>query len=271
MEDHIIPFGKHKGKPVEILASDKQYMDWLLAQSWFKERHINLYNIVITNFREPDDTPEHNKIQIKFLKPEYRIKLAYIVNPNLFDQNSDKINKAMKVILNIPEGNQNEFFLKSLANPYKDDKFGLYSKQLLKLSQPGFERVDVYYSIWYGIRFYYNNGNYYGNYSEFRNENYSSYCVEVKPTVSDDFPAILRQMKASMPVKRSDYQSDYFYILVVGTYTGTSATREEFIEFFSTQGYKVVFEKEIENLILPEFERELQLDQEIEEKINHCG
>ena len=268
MDDKIIPFGKHKGKPVEILATDKQYMDWLLAQSWFRERHVNLYNVVINNFREPVDTPEHNKIQIRFLKPEYRVKLAYIVNPKLFDNNSTKINIAMRHILNSKERNESEYFIKALLNPSMEDEFGLYSRQLLRYSKPIFEKVDVHFALWYGIHFYYDNNHYNGGWTQFRQDICSSYWIEIKPTISDDFPAILRQMKISMPVERNDWQRERFYTLLVGSYTGTSATKEEFIEFFETQGYKVVFEEELENLTLPYFERELKLDDDIQEKMN---
>lgn len=268
MEDKIIPFGKHKGKPVEVLASDKQYLDWLIEQSWFKEKHINLYNVVINNFREPSDTPEHNRIQIKFLKLEYRIKLAYLVNPNLFANNSETINKAIHLKLNSPEQKENNLFLKALANPNEKDEFGLYTRQLFKYSKPVFEKVDVSYSIWYGSRFYYKSAGYNVGWIWFNQEKHSTYSVEIKPTISDDFPAILRQMKASMPVEKSTWQTEKFYILLLGNYTGTGATQEEFVEYFGTQGYRVVFENEIENLQVPEFDKELKLDKEIEEQIN---
>lgn len=267
MEDNLITFGRYKVKPFEILATDKEYTDWLLSQSWFKDRYINLYNVVINNFREPVDTPEHNKIQIKFLKKEYRLKLAYRVNPKLFDNNSKKINLAMHQILASKERNEGEYFLKALSNPSQKDEFGLYSRQLLKFSKPVFERVDVYFSLWYGINFYYDNNRFNTGWVQFKQEICSSYTVEIKPTISDDFPAILRQMKASMPVEMSDWQRERFYILLVGKYIGTSATQLVFIEYFETQGYIVVFEYELENLNIPQFEKELKLDDEIQAKI----
>lgn len=270
MDDKIIPFGKHKGKPIEVLASDKEYSDWLVAQSWFREKHINLYNIVINNFREPVDTPEHNKIQIKFLKEEYRLKLAYLLNPSLFEENSKKITNAIHSILNSSGQQRNEYFLKALAFPSKGDEYGLYTRQLLRLSKPVFERVDVSFSISYGLNFFY--GNEYGTFSQFRHKSINSCLIEIKPTVSDDFPAVLRQMKASMPVKRNeDMQRQNLYALLIGNYTGTSATLDEFVEYFDTQGYKVVFENELDNLKLPEFEIELKLDKEIEERIKNCS
>lgn len=58
MPNEMIPFGKHKGKPVEAILDDRKYMDWLLAQSWFKENHLNLYTVVINNGQEPMKTKE---------------------------------------------------------------------------------------------------------------------------------------------------------------------------------------------------------------------
>ncbi|WP_147679201.1 hypothetical protein [Algibacter pacificus] len=269
MEDKIIPFGKYKGKPVEILATDKEYVQWLTAQSFFKEKHINLYNVVINNFREPVDTPEHNKIQILFLKPEFRVKLAYLVNSKLFENNSERINKAMLKILESTKDRENEYFLDALKNPNSNDKFGLYSKRLLKFSKPVFEKVDVSFSLWYGMKFAYDNN--WRNWSYFEQEKQSSYWLEIKPIIGDDFPAVLRQMKASMPFQTNDYFSDKFFILLVGEYTGIGATKNEFIEYFRTQGYYVIFKSQLDNVELPNFEREFILNKEIEEKIKHSG
>lgn len=264
MDDKIIPFGRYKGKSLEELASDKSYIQWLLAQNWFKEKHITLYNFIVNNFREPVDTPEHNKLQIKFLKHEYRLKLAYLVNKNLFANNSQTISLAMLKILKNTERNENEFFLKALVSPMNEhhEEFGLYTKQLLHFNTPTFEHVDVSYAIWYGIHFHYDNNRFDRGWSNFNVESKSTYSIEIKPSIGDDFPAVLRQMKASMPVVSSSYSTPY-YILLVGNYTGVGATREEFIEYFGTQGYRVVFEKDVESLILPNYERELILDQEI--------
>ncbi|WKZ66515.1 MAG: hypothetical protein QY325_00985 [Flavobacteriales bacterium] len=267
MDDKIIPFGQYKGKPVEVLATDKNYTEWLLAQSWFKEKYLTIYNVVINNFREPADTPEHNKLQIKFLKAEHRLKLAFLVNPRLFQNDSEFLNAEMKKIIKLKELNQGKLFLQSIRSPNPKEEFGLYSKDLLRMSKPVFEHVDVCYSLSYGLSFHYENGHYQSGYREFAHRRLSTYWIELKPTVSDDFPQVLRQMKASMPVEQSDWQRDRFYLLVVGAYTGTSATQEEFVAYFETQGYKVVFENEIERVVLPSFEREFVLSDEIQQQL----
>lgn len=269
MDDRIIPFGKYKGKPIEVLASDEEYLKWLLAQSFFKERHLNLYNVVVNNFREPVETPEHNKIQVKFLQREYRARLAYLLNPMLFKHDSKSINDAMVTILSGDNVSIGSHFLKALQYPFKHDidEFGLYNRKMLRLSDPVFEKdADVFFNISYGIRFFYDNGTRNGDYTRFDHRTSCSFTIEIKPTIGDDFPAVLRQMKASMP-KKSCERSGRYNILLVGQYTGLGASEEEFVQYFNSQGYWVVFEHQIESFNLPEFEEELILRKEIEEMI----
>ncbi len=193
MTQELIPFGKHKGKPIEILAEDKEYTKWLLAQPWFKTKYQNIHMLVINNFREPVDTPEHNELQVKFLDKEFSLKLAYLLEPRLF---------------------------------HKTD--------VPNISKPTFETgYDVSYMAstphWYlSVKI----------------------LIEIKPTIGDDFPSILRQMKASMPIREDASRNKTFYCLAVRDYVGEGASKEQFIDFFQSQGYTVVFISDIENINL---------------------
>ena len=92
--NEIIPFGKYKDKPIEFLAKDKDYITWLLSTDWFKDKYSNIYSIVINNFQENSDSPEHNKLQVKFLNQEYRLKVAYAaLGSKLFNCNKNKIDE----------------------------------------------------------------------------------------------------------------------------------------------------------------------------------
>src|SRR5260221_12243408 len=75
MEDaemtQIVPFGKYKGQPVEVMQQDHQYVEWLMAQGWFRERFGGIYTMIINNFGEPAETPEHNALQAKFLNDDF--------------------------------------------------------------------------------------------------------------------------------------------------------------------------------------------------------
>jgi hypothetical protein len=58
--------------------------------------------------------------------------------------------------------------------------------------------------------------------------------VEIKPTVGDDYPAVLRQMR------RAETK-----VLFLEHYTGKGATREQFIQTFKTANIAVVFRDKV--------------------------
>ena len=69
---HLVPFGKYKGQPVEVMQMDTGYCDWLSKQDWFREQYGNVYNqVIINNFTEPSETPEHNRLQMRFLDENF--------------------------------------------------------------------------------------------------------------------------------------------------------------------------------------------------------
>lgn len=72
----IVPFGKYKGQPVEVLTADTDYCEWLTGQPWFRERFRDVYNVVINYGGEPQDSPEHNQMQAKFLDEAWCVALA---------------------------------------------------------------------------------------------------------------------------------------------------------------------------------------------------
>jgi len=65
--DQIVPFGKYKNQPIEAMAQDSQYTEWLMNQDWFRSRFPELRTIIVNNFREPSDTPEHNSMVARFI------------------------------------------------------------------------------------------------------------------------------------------------------------------------------------------------------------
>ena len=68
MNMQLVPFGKYKGQPIEVMQMDTRYCEWLATQDWFREQYGNVYNqVIINNFTEPSETPEHNRLQMRFL------------------------------------------------------------------------------------------------------------------------------------------------------------------------------------------------------------
>lgn len=80
----IIPFGKYKGQPVEVLAADRQYLEWLQAQPWFPERFPAMHTLIVNNFGEPEFTPEHNRLQLEFLDPAIASSVVEIARPSMW-------------------------------------------------------------------------------------------------------------------------------------------------------------------------------------------
>lgn len=256
MENRIINFGKYKGQPVEVLATDKNYVDWLMAQPWFREKYVNVYNVVINNFKEPTNTPEHNRLQVKFLSLEYRKKLVYLIDPKLFERDSNWINTRVQTELGNLSNEQRTQLLEGLLENRTDHYNKRKSWDLIGSEDPVFEPVDVCFDLSYGIAF----SSKISGYVDWNR--YGKYKVEIKPTIGDDFPSVLRQLKASMPVEKYPSQR-IFNVLLVGEYSGTGASREEFIRFFESQGYRVVFENELERVDVSNICQEYQPSEQI--------
>lgn len=93
MTTDIVPFGKYKGRPVVDLVADRSYCDWLAAQPWFRERYAPVYNVIINGTAgQPQDSPEHNKMQARYLDHDACLTLArlWLVGPETLRTRWDK-------------------------------------------------------------------------------------------------------------------------------------------------------------------------------------
>jgi hypothetical protein len=61
-----------------------------------------------------------------------------------------------------------------------------------------------------------------------------SFEIELKPIIGDDYPAVLRQMKANKSA-----------VLFVGEYRGQGASQEQFVKTMATADIRVVFARDI--------------------------
>jgi hypothetical protein len=79
MSADLVPFGKYKGQPVEVLAADKSYCEWLAGQEWFRTRFTAIHTLIVNNFAAPHETPEHNALQALFTDPRWRQRFIWVV------------------------------------------------------------------------------------------------------------------------------------------------------------------------------------------------
>lgn len=75
----VVPFGKYRGQPIEVLANDRAYCDWLMGQGWFRERFGGIHTLIVNNFAAPTETPEHNALQARFLNPDWCERFAMLL------------------------------------------------------------------------------------------------------------------------------------------------------------------------------------------------
>jgi hypothetical protein len=239
----IIPFGKHVGRLVEeVLADDPQYLQWLTTRDWFRTGYPVLYQIVINRGGVPEDTPQHNALQVRFLNDDFCIAFMEYITPafghrafeRLYESNQARIkelNRAWERGYRYYKGEEFDYEkVEAEINDLSDRRMHF---QVFK----AFERdgVDVALTVTLCYKGDENNGMQAGNAS-----------IEIKPTVGDDYPAVLRQMRR--------IQSS---VLFLRDYVGKGATREQFVETFKTANITVVFAEDLEDYT-PEFLEEIE-------------
>ena len=212
MEPKVVAFGKYKGRSVDELVADTSYTEWLQAQDWFRLRHVDLYQVIINRGAEPQDTPEHNALQARFLDDDLCLRLAEIVEPGCIDRG------------------------RRMAEFYRREaiKYGGYAAEKempasteielrvgRKFEEGGID-VQLKITVRYKARWGLSEIAFLGG-------------IELKPTVGDDYPAVLRQMNANKS-----------RVLVLERYTGQGATREQFVKMFLASDKHVVFLSEID-------------------------
>jgi hypothetical protein len=187
---NIVPFGKYKGHPVEVLAADHAYCDWLVAQAWFRERYGNFYTLIVNNFAEPSETPEHNALQARFLDGQLCRKLFRAV--------IDSADKDIKI----------------------STDFEVHGWDVL--IRAGFPDGSHKYIL---------DRNFY---------------IEIKPSLGDDYPAILRQMKANW--RHTSEGWGRYGVLVFDQFTAAGASLDQVRAIFAAAGFRVLALGEIEHV-----------------------
>ena len=296
MNTQLVPFGKYKGQPVEVMQMDTGYCEWLSTQDWFRERYANVYQqVIINNFTEASETPEHNKLQMLFLDKDFyrKIEAALPVDPSkLFypqildavseikeqvksDENyleelerelkikeyySDEenreekleklesvppytleylsIEKTLKYLRNYDESTHKEELSRlrdkiektkmriqelkgrhnSIIDQRKDNTKYTYEVKTIEFELNGW---DVFVGLKYKCEI-----DLKAEFSSSANPVYQERYIEIKPCLGDDFPAVLRQMKANSKKVHGTR------ILLIDEFSAVGATLEQVKQTF---------------------------------------
>ena len=83
----LVPFGKFKNQPYEVLLTDADYALWLLSSMRAKlERSApGLLAFLLSRYGSTENTPVHNRLQNRFLNDEFALRFALTTTTNLRD------------------------------------------------------------------------------------------------------------------------------------------------------------------------------------------
>lgn len=241
-KSQVLNFGKYKGQSIEILSQDKQYTDWLVSQDWFKERYSSIHTLIVNNFSQASETPEHNSMQALFVDQDFVQRfIDKLFNQKKLDseiswksgylhaelQNSEELLERTKKII-ASEESPTAWRLADLKE--KEERESKYCKEI-KSKLSAFEKSSVGLSI-QRIGFEIAGSDVCIDYSFSKGPvSYNGEArIELKPQMGDDYPTILRQMKAS----KSN-------ALLIKDYTGIGASFEQVQKIFAASRIKILF------------------------------
>jgi len=198
----IIPFGKYKGQTLAALRQDRDYLDWAGAQDGIRQKYPWIFSVTINNGVEPAETPEHNRYQALFLDDAFAERLFDLVWPG---------------------------YRESCAREITAHDAGIYEHEDRYAGPVRLEKVDVGFEVNGRDRDGLGRDRMYGPADVQINSWSRALRLEVKPTMGDDYPAVLRQMRGNK-----------CNILYLVEYTGVGATLAQVKKMFATAGIRVV-------------------------------
>ena len=224
MKTELIPFGKYKGQPVEVLQNDPQYTEWLLSQPWLIERYQSIQTVIVNNFSEPSCTPEHNAMQSRFLDQSFCFNVGEQISSRCIGEKS--ILEFIKVREDIDwelwfleDGVSSSIDMRFESggwdvvidcNITKREKWGEYDKE--------FTGALVFGCSW-------------------------NFHIELKPTLGEEFPEVLRQVKS-----RKQFPAN----VITDEIICKSVSSENIKEMFRRSGVLLLETSEIPKHELPE-------------------
>lgn len=213
----VIAFGKYRGLTVaELLAKDPSYAQWLLGQAWLADRFAELHAALANRGAAQDDTPEHNLIQARFTHRNFRVTFLETVFPDLIDNDRLSIldwnRKHPRDQMNPP------FDTPATAAQFEVNGIDVLISWSLSYPTPQFDSTAHLVS------------------------------VEIKPSLGDDYPAVMRQIQRLKPFGRFGPQC-----LLIDSYAGRTIPYPQLRDMFQANGVRLVTLREIQNRMPPEF------------------
>ena len=227
-----MPVGKYKGQDLDvIMASDPNYIEWISQQEWFRQQHTHIYKIIVNGYVDLQESPEHNALQARFLDEDLRIALANYLLPEITDMEA------------LTYGAESAFVERYYTRSGRFPRFS-FGEQSLQVGNPAFEfqGVDVCFSaeryVEVSMR---------GRVPRMT----ASICsktiaVELKPTLGDEYVAVLRQiLGAKSRLSRGYGLEPKCFALVTERFTVSNVSWEKVQQVFASQNVDLLLLSDI--------------------------
>jgi hypothetical protein len=236
----IVPFGKYRGQPIEVMLADADYLNWVAAQPglmrMLEDRHVAIFNLITMGAPQTDDTPEHNRLQVRFLDPQFHDGfLRAATGLNIAETTAayaDGDNRRAGALLRHTLAHYEQALVLADARYTNDRRSGGWLEQRARAEverlaagcnalrdhlHPSFSieppRIEATFEHGYDVclSVAWNRAGYRATYSSgddmvcvvplqtVKNEAALKFRVEIKPRLGDDFPSVLRQMRRNQP------------------------------------------------------------------------
>lgn len=219
----LIQFGKYKGQPASVMLSDSKYCEWAMSQPGITEKYPELLEFLCHGDKSISETPIHNAMQARFMDGVFCSAFSTSISKNRNDVECFSCTRNMLA----RDVDQNDVLIKTS---------GLVLGKAISFEWYGFD-VLVCSSIVCGDCF---------SVSSEKNV-----AVEIKPTMGDEYPAVLRQIKTACSVVNSRRAGSYSRVtelaLVVGDFRSSVISLQQAKDYFITSGVKLVTIKDIED------------------------
>jgi len=269
----VVPFGKYKGQPVHVLRNDPRYVEWMLGQDWFRERYQPLYQVIINNFGEPAETPEHNALQARFLDEDLcRGLLAALGWQPVEDgvgfvriKRDERLSQELARLergaadLERPGWREEDWCIESIVDTERRRAERARGERLAKLAEVRetiaklsaelasastalpFLHVHSDFEV-HGWDVRIDAKAWLTKPADVRDWTYSeatTVWIELKPALGDDYPAALRQMKAnSRYTGRSGHEEKR--VLIFDRFAAIGATIDQVKAIFNASGFTML-------------------------------
>jgi len=248
-ENRIVPFGKYKGEPLAVLRRDRDYVDWLAAQDGIRKQYPWIFNVTINNGSAAANTPEHNRYQAMFLDQEFagdvfdfchggaRIRDVLRERAGCFEP---LVRDQMKII----EDMRKPWMLVSLElSPEEAEARAVEAQRVIdeeiqpkhnaelsrEVTREELSKVTVEFEVPMRVQDGYNRTRMTGP-ADVQLKWYGYVVrIEIKPDMGDDYPAVLREMRAS-----------HCNVLYLVNYNGAGATLDQVKRMFEASDILIV-------------------------------